>query len=244
MTEPAHHVIDTAHDGPLGQRWPVDQNDRQMQRPGRVQFGAGTVAACVLGDHMRDAMRREQHQVTRHLERPATNDDSRIRQRQRRGRPVDEAQQKKMLRLVCKGLEVAAADGEKNTGGFDRQRCDGGRDIWNRAPVVAGTREPGRALVANERNSSVCAGCDRIAAHLSCEGMRRVDDVRYAFAGEILDEAVDAAESACANGQRLRYRRGGAARIGIDGIDTSRGQRASNLPGFRRAAEKEDAQHG
>ena len=244
MTKPAHRVLDTVGKRPFGQDWTVDDNHGQLQRPGGVQLGAGAVTTGVLRNHMRNAVCREQHQIARHFEGPATKDDGAIRQRQWRFRPVDEAQQIKMLRLGGKGLEALTADGEKHADRLWRQRCDGGIDIRHIAPIVAGGCDPGRSREGDERRLGLRAGGHRVAADTRRERMCRVDDVRDALTGEILDEAVDAAKAACSHGERLRDRRRGAARIGISGVDAGRGPRTSDLPGFRRTAEKENAPHG
>ena len=243
MTKPAHHVVDSAGDRSFAQCWSVDQDDRQMQRARRIQFGAGAIAAGIFRNHMRDAVRGQQHQVGGHLEGTATNDDRRIRQRQRRFWPVDEAQQIKMLRRSGKGSDVAATDGEKNAGGRVWQRCGGGGDIRHGAPIVTGPRDPRRAFESDQCCSGLRTGGNRVAAHFSGKGMRGVDDVRDALGGEILDEAVDATKTAGAHGQRLRDRSGGSAGIGIDGIDVGRDERPGDLRRFGRAAEKENA-HG
>lgn len=82
-----------------------------------------------------------------------------------------------------------------------------------------------------------------MTAHFGSERMRRVDDMRDAFAADVVGQPAHAAKPADARRQRLIGGRAGAAAIGIDGIDAGARDLRGEQARIGRSAQNEGANH-
>ena len=142
MTEPLHHLGDALHPRPLGQLRSRDHDDGQAERTRGVDLGARAVAAGIAGDDPFDAARAHHLQLAVERERSARHDHIGI-ERQRRSRADRRT-------AACRRAAASRANGAmccrpmaRNT----RARCsgkrgDGGSDVRDLDPVVAGHSSP------------------------------------------------------------------------------------------------------
>lgn len=149
-----------------------------------------------------------------------------------------------MVRTGCKCSEVLPADRKKDAGPGFRQRRHGVVDVACMPPVVAGHRRPRRALERDVAHARPGTGEDRVAAHLRCEGMGRVDQVCDALGLKIPGEPVDATKAADARLDRLRRRPGSATGIRVHRRDACVRDDAREFTRLRRPTQQEDALHG
>ncbi len=244
MTEPAQDIAHRVRRVAFGHTRPFNHDDGQPERSRSVELGACACAASVLGDDVSDPMCSQHSLIRLRREGAAGKDDVDIRQRQRRRGCVDDAQQIEVLGLGRERREALPSDREKHARGLPRQRSDSSVDIGDATPVVTRLGLPLGPLEGDQWRSRRGAGVHRVAAHLRCERMCGVDDVRDLFVPKGGDEAVDTAEAADARGHRLAFGRRGAARIGVEARDTGSGERTREVSSFGRAAQEKDADHG
>ena len=244
MTEPAQHVVNVPRHVSFRQMRSVDQDNRHSKFARGHKLCPRPVAAGILGDHIVDAMRAQQAQVTLGCEGATCQHELRLRQRQRGGGRINETQQVGVLPPGGKGCEGLFADRQEYAGRRIWQSRNGSLGIAHVLPVFAGFCDPWRALAGDERRSGPGAREDGMTAHLRRKRMRSVDHVSDPLSLEITDEAVDPAETADARRQRLRGGHRRATCIGEGCCDAGIGQLAGDPARLARAAEKEDVCHG
>ncbi len=244
MIEPLHRICHCTGNVSFRQGGAVDQYDRQIKRPRRIQLGPRAHAACIFRHDMRDAMGLNQGEIILKGKRSARDDRYGIGHWQAVRRRINQAQQIMMLWPFGKGGQQLLADRQKHAGGRIWQGGGGGRHIRNRLPVITGFGPPWRAFQGDERDMGKGAGINRIAAHLRGKGMGGIDHMADLFSDQIIGQARNAAKAAHPQLQGLGNGRGGAAGIGKHSINARFGKGAGHLAGFGRAAQQKDADHG
>ncbi len=243
MTKPLHDLGHSFNALAWRNGRAVDQQDRNLQRAGGVQFGARAGAAGVLGNYELNAVAFQQIEVAFQREWATRDDGLRVWQRQGGGR-VDKAQQVAVLRMSGKGREILPTDGGENAGRLHRQGGKAGVEIGEVAPDVAGLGLPRPAFKGNEGGSGGGAGLDGMVAHLGGERVGGVDDMRDSFGLQIVDKAGCSTKATPALRQGLRQRITGATGVGIDRIHPGIGQRAGHQASLGGAAKQKDAHCG
>ena len=244
LGQPGHDLGGAAGDGARGDGRAVDQDDRQGKISGGGQLGFGPGATGVLGDDDVDAVVGQQRTVAFGGEGAPRDHGMGIGQGQGFGRWVDKAEKVVVLRGLGEGRKVLATDGEEDAARGLAQCGNGGFKVGDVGPVVAFTRQPGRAFEGDQGRSGFRASSDGVRAHLRGEGVGRVDDMSDGFGPEVGLQAFDAAKAADADRQGLGDGGFGATGVGIDGIHARSGEGAGHLRGFGGSAQKKDARHG
>lgn len=243
MTEPLHHLGDTFDRDPLGQLRPLDHDDGQAQLTRGIDLGARALPAGIARHDPRDAPRMHHLQFTGERERPARDDEIGIRQRQQRFGSINETERVGVLRLGRKRGDMLPANREEHPRGFDWQRRDGGGNVGNLDPVIAGALFPRLAFQRDQRRLHLRAGGQRVTADLRCKGMGRIDHMRELFLPDNIGKSVRTAEATNTHGQRLIGRNLRSAGIGIDRVKPRRRDLRRQPIGFARSAQDESA-HG
>lgn len=242
--QPGHDLGCAAGDGARRDGRAVDQDDRQVKVAGGSQLGLGPGATGILGDDDVDAVVGQQGAVAFGGEGAPCDDRFGLRQGQRFGRRVDEAQEIVVLRGLREEAKVLATDGKEDSARGLAKGRDGGFKVGDMGPVVLRSGDPGRAFEGDQGRAGFPAGDHGVRAHLRGEGMRRVDHMGDGFGLDIGLEAFGAAEAAHADRQGLGDRGFGATGVGIDGVHLRLRQDAGHVRGFGCSAQDEDARHG
>ncbi len=244
MSEPVENLRHAAAHPPGGNPGPVDEDHRQPEGTRGVELGPRGLAARILGNNEVDTVLAHQREIVRQGERAARYQYLGVGQGQRGGRFVDKPQQIEVLRLVGKGGEILAADGEEYARGGLGQGGNRRSNIGDQGPRVAGGGDPRRAFQGAQRNARFAARSHGVGAHLRGKRMGCVDHVGDAGFAQIIDQARNAAEAADPCRQRLRARHPGPSSVGERRVGTGVGKRAGELGRLGGAAEKKDAGHG
>ena len=244
MIQPGHDLSQGARHLPRSLPCrPLDQNHRQTQGTGRIQFCPPAASASILGDQMRNAMHLHQCAIPGLVKWPARDYSFRIGQGQASHR-INQPQQVMVLRLCGKGRQMLPADGQKDPDGCVGQSRNRAGDVLHNMPVIARFRHPCRTLEPDQRHACCYTGQGRIPTHLGCERMGRIDHVADILCPQIGRQPLCSAKAAHAHRDRLDHRGSGAAGIGIHGIKARRCQHTGEFTGLRRATEQKDAFHG
>lgn len=244
MTDPVHHLGEGGKTWAVGQGGPIDHDDRQAKVAGGGQFGLGTAAAGVLGDHDLDAVVAHQGQVLRDHKGATRDHNVNMGQGQRIGRRVHQTEQIVVLGHRGKTVQVLTANGQKYPCGGEGQGESGVVQSRHLGPLVAGARLPGWPLESSQRQAELGAGRGGISAHFGGKGVGGVDHMADGFVAQIGGQARHTTKTANPLGQGLCHRIGSAAGIGKHGVDARIGQGLGKLAGLGRAAEQKDAAHG
>ena len=244
MSQPFHHRINAAHQGAWRRLRAGDHDHRQAKRAGCIQLGPRTLAACVLGDDMRDAVGLHQADIVGQRERAAQDDSMRVRQRKAIGR-IDQAQKIVEVWPGRKPLQPLPSDGEEDARRSGWQGNHGGSKIANLGPAVALDCLPRRAFQRDQGQIECCAGRDGVAAHLAGEGVGGVNHRRDCVLAQIVRQPADTAKPSDPRRQGLLHGRLGASGVGIDGRDARICQAAREQAGLGCAAKQKDGgRHG
>lgn len=243
MIEPLHHFSDTFDRKPLGQSRPLDHDDGQAQLTRGIDLGARALPAGIARHDPSDAPRKQHLAFACERERPARDDEIGIRQRQRTSRSINETEREGMLRPGRKRRDMLPANREEHPGSFGWQRRDGGGNVSNLDPVIAGGLFPWLAFQRDQRRIQLRAGCQRITADLRCKGMGRIDHMRELFLPDNIGKSVRTAEASDTHGQRLIGRNLRSTGIGIDRLKPRRRDLRRQPIGVARSAQDENA-HG
>lgn len=244
MTEPRHHVIDSAGHGSVSNCGSGNHDHGQVQAAGGLQLCQSAAAARVFGDDMGDGVGAHQVDVGFNGKRAAIKDDFGIRQGQRIVGRIDKTQQVEMLRLGRKEGKCLLADGEENAGGFRGQGGDGGFSIGDMVPVIALLRRPFRAFVGDQRGVGHPARLNRVAADLGGKWVCGIDDMGDFGVEYVVGETLHTAVAAQSGGQGLPDRVGGASGIGKYGVDACVGESVGKRRCLGCATQKKDAHYG
>lgn len=244
VLQPAQRVLHGVYRFARWHRWALDQDDWAAEVACCLQLGPSAAAARVFGHDPFNAVLPQQRQVARHGKRAALHHHVPLRWRQGQA-AVDHAQQPPVLRGVLqKGLNVLAADGQKDAPGLWGQGRECARHVGHPYPAVARLGLPRGALQGKQGRASGGAGFDGVQAYLHGKRVCGVDDVCDAFAVYEGAQPCHAAKATDAGGQGLRQRVGGTAGVREDGIDSGDGQGLRQLAGLAGTAQQENAWHG
>lgn len=243
MTKPVHDLVHAFHPHPVGHFRPRDHDHGQTQFTGGVDLGARTHSAGIAGDDPLDTPRTHHVQFAGKGERSARNDEISIWQRERPFGGVDEAERVSVLRPRRKRRDVLPPDGKKHARGLFRQDRDGGCDIIDLDPDIAGRFRPWLTLQCDQRRCRCRASRHCIAADLGCKGMGRVNHMRETLLPDSIGKTVGAAEAASSRRQRLIDWHLRSSGVGIDRVDTRSRNSGRQQIRFARSAQDEDA-HG
>lgn len=219
MTEPAHHLGDGFDGLPRRNEWPAHHHHRQRQLARGLDFCRRGIATGVLGHHDLDAVFCQHGIVGGAAKRPAGHDQLRVGKRQRRPRRIDQPDQITVLRMRGENIETLPPDAEKHPARRRAERFGRSLQIIDLDPAIAGRAPPGLALQRQQRQAGQGASSDRVGTHLRGERMRGVDNAGDLFGAKIVDEAIDAAETAEPPGNRRPRRAFGTAGIRQDRVE-------------------------
>ncbi len=244
MSEKRHNLGHAMGNAARRQSRPVDQDHRNPEASGGIQFRPRTGAAGILGDYEVHTAGFQKFPVALLRERAARDHRLGVRQRQPALRRIDQPQNVVMPGLRGEGRQVLATDGKEDASGFLGQSRDSSGEVGDMSPVIAFACLPRRALIGAKRRIRVCTGGNCIPAHLGREGMGRIHHMGYAFGAQICGKAIGTTETADAGRQGLFHGGVGAPGIGKDGINALGREVAGKLACLTGAAEKKDACHG
>lgn len=221
---------------------PFDHDHRQGKSSRRLDLGVGRQAAGILGNEDLDLFIRQQAFLGGAVEWSASPQEPQIGWQALWIGRLDHTGEIVVLRRGGKGMQLLAAEAEKDAARCRSERQSGSRRRWNDLPAIASLRIPWRTHEGGEWHAGAGAGEDGVRRHLIGIGMRRVDDRIDGVLAEEVDEAIDTAEAADSRRDRLRFGRGRPAgererrfEARVAGKFLGKGGR------FRRAAEDEDA---
>ena len=237
-----HRFLDGSGTMAVARRRPLDQHDGQAEDARGDDLAVCGVPAGILADD--DVHAAVPQQVHLRLDGEGTAckqvfDMGRIQRRRDR---VDAAHEIMVLRRGVEGLGLLPADGEEDAARLFAQRRHGLGDRGDARPAVAFRFLPAEALQPEKGNAGRAACSAGIGGNLPCEGMGGVDEEIDGLAAKMGRKPLGAAEAAaahryglgrgveCAAGERQRDREIGSA-----------GKPRRKVPGFRRAAQYEDA---
>lgn len=241
--DPTHHLIDLSENGSNGQGWPIDENDRKSQNPGRLQLCFGPCTTRILGNDMGDTVDLQKRQVIRHRKGSAVDDGASVRQGQCAFGSINKSQKIMVLRLSGETGQVQLADRQKDPRRDVGQGVDGPFHSRHRLPIIAWPGNPGRAFERAQPGAGQGAGLNRVAAHPVRERVGGVDHMRYPLGADIVGKPFHPAEPTDTGEQRLCRRVVGAASIGKDRIHPRLGQGAGQMRGFGGATKQKEARH-
>ena len=244
MIDPRQHIGDVMDGLRLWHGGAVDHEDRQAERPRRVDLGASPLPSGIFGDHQIDPVIPHQGKIAVQRERAAVDQQMMVRQRRRHIGRIDEAQQIMMLRLGGKGFDMHAAERQHDAPGRAVERADSARDVGGMSPAVALPRLPCRAGEHEMRNARITRGGGGIGAHRRGEGVGRVDEVGELFRLQKRGQSGSAAKAADAHRHRLGTRISGASGIAQHGAFAALGKGFCQRARFGRAAKDQDMAHG
>ena len=244
MIDPAQHRGDVVHVDPIGQRRPIDHDDRQPQVARGNQFSLRTDAARILAYEQVDTFRLQQRAVGLFCERTAINDEPVVGQRDGVVGVIDETQQIMMLGLRGERGNVHPPQRQHDAARLAGQRRHCAGDVGYAVPPVALPDCPTGPGQRDVRDARLPCGGDGVGAHLRSEGVRRVDQMSDAHVPEVGGEPWDAAETADAHRNRLHLGHLHATGIAERRADATFRQRGRQRARFGRTAEDQDVRHG
>ncbi len=208
-----------------------------------IQLGARARAARILGDDHLDAVFAQQGQFARRREGAAIHDQMMVGPGRRRG-GIDEAQQVEMLRGLGKVADGLAAKCQEHARRVGAERSDRLFGIRHADPAITGAFHPFGSGQREQRHARPLRRRNRIGADPRGEGVGRVDQMRHAFALQVIGQPLDPAEPADAYRDRLGAGVLGAARIAQHRAYPALRQRGGQRARLGRAAEQKDMAHG
>ena len=239
--EPHRGLLDTGSERGVGFSRAGHHDDGKAERAGRVELGAGGVAAGILGDENIDPAGLQKFELVR-VGVGASGEDRLSAGRQAGGR-VDAAGDVVVLRGVGEWGEVVAAYREQDALGGVAEEADGLADVGGVLPSVARLGGPLGAAETQERRAGDACGLVGVGGDPAGEWMGGVDQGVVAIAGEVVGQALGAAEATGAPGDGRQGRGCGDAGEREHGGDALIGrEETGQRGGFRRAAEDENGQ--
>jgi hypothetical protein len=230
--------------GPGRYKWTSDHDYRQVQRTRCFDLRNGGATARVLRHNDLNAMLAKELDVALHCERTRRLKDGYIRQLRGRGWFIDDANE---VSVVRRGFEVGKCKTPNCTEDVPRIRSDrlhSGGNGGRFDPIVAVPLHPRGSFDSQKWRPRDLTSFNRVAAHLTCEGMRCVDHEIDPILEQEAGETVHTSEAACSNREGLKARLSSAAGQRQDGFEARIGRkRTCQGARFRRPPEKEDA-HG
>ncbi|SPH23783.1 hypothetical protein DEA8626_02853 [Defluviimonas aquaemixtae] len=243
MSEKRHNPVNIACDASGRHGRPVDQDDWNLVKPRRIEFGPGARAAGVFRDDQVNPMVDQKPQILCLGKRATRDEGVRIGQGQRSFRRIDKPQKIMVLGLRTKGREVLLADGEEDASWRIGKCVDSRANIRDVTPFIARPRRPRFAFKGAKRRAGFSAGGSRVAAHLDGEWVRRVYDMRESCGPDVFSQPSGSAKATNPRRQGLCPGRFGASGIGKDSLHSRICQTPCKSARFGRAAEEKDAGH-
>jgi len=219
MTEPAQNIRDAFDFFPRGNQGTAHHHHRQSEIARGLDLGVRRIAAGIARDHDVDAMIDQDRAVAGESEWSTRHDDFRIPQRQRPARRIDQPDQIEMLRMRGEQLEMLPPDAEKYPARRRAQGISRRGDVVNFDPAIGRHALPGSPLKRQQWHIGHNTGRGRVRTDLSRERVGGIDDAHDFFRTDIVDQAIDAAKTADAPGNRRQRRIFGAAGIGQHRIE-------------------------
>lgn len=242
--KPGKRILDIMGFSPPGNGGPVDHDDRQAKRAGRVNLGPRPGSPGVFRNDDLNAMRPHQRKITLKVKRAARDDRLRLWQRERPWR-INQAQEVIMLRLAGESGEIHAPDCEEHTLRRTFQSRRRRINIRHSNPAIPLPRHPWRAGQGQQRDTCPLTGGNGIGAHLSGE---RMCSVNHMADGVILQpgcQAFNPAKSANTHWQGLRSRVFHPPREADGRLHPARGKDAAQLHRLTRAPQQQEVHlHG
>lgn len=242
MSQPVQKLIDRRQLVPGWQTRAVDHQDGHIQRPRGIQLGARTRAARVLRYNQFGAVVFHQLNITFNREGPTRDHYISVGQRYS-FRFIDQSQQIMMLRLRREILQMHSTHSQKNAPNGTVKRRNSCRDIRHMLPAIALLRAPSRSGQSGKRNIRHFARSYGVGAHLCCEGVRCVHNMRDGVIADVFGQPVDSSEPTHANRERLRTRIVHAPGVRVDCVHPPFGKAAGQGVGLGRAAKKQEFGH-
>jgi len=243
MTEKAQHLHEAGRAWSIGQSRPGDHDDGKAELPGGFDLGDCAGPSGIAGDDPFDLPRAHEITIAFNRKGAARNNDAGVRQRQRGIGRIGQSHSVAVLRSCGERLKMPPANGQEDPGASCGERRDGGCQIIDIDPVVAGRPGPGRALQRDQRRAGHGARRHRISAHLERERMRGVDDMGDPMLADVIGQAARAAKPTDAGRQRLRGGRLGAAGVGIGRVKMKLRDSLRETVGVAGSAQDEGARH-
>lgn len=203
--DPVEDSLDVMRHCARGQWGAVDHQHRQVQAACRNQLGLCPAAPRVFGDNQVYVMGAHQSFIRGSVKRAAIKDDVVIGQRWRGVRRIDKAQKVVVLGLRSEGGQVQPAQRQQDAPGRAVEGLERGGNIGDALPSVAGLWRPGRAGQCQKGRAGQLRGFYRMGAHLCCERMRGVHQMRDGVVAQIGSQTINAAKAADAHRHRLGF---------------------------------------
>lgn len=246
MANGGQSIFDIRHCVAVTAWWPVDHDNRYVERTRRLDLAVGCLATGVFRHDHVDAVVVEHRDFIVERKRPARGYVSRLWHRERRFDRIDAAYKISVLRCRLKRQKLLPTKCEKSVFRLGAERSDSSLDIYNSLPIVAMHGHPRRARQCYQRNPGTPRGLNSIGGNSCRVGMGRVQEQVETFRTKEIGKPLCPTETANTDGNGLLDRIFRAASHGqqnpVAGIFCKpTGQNA----GIRRAAENENgACHG
>lgn len=242
MSQPVQNLRNCRHLDPLRHFRSVDHQNRQTQRPRRIQLGTRTAAAGVFRDHQLRAMTLQQGAVVSFGKRPARHDDLCVRQGHCVGL-IHKPQQVMVLGLDCEVLNMHPANCQEYPLRRASQRLNRCSDIRHMPPRIARLSGPGRSRQRRQRNLRFATRFNRISAHLGCKRMGGVYYMGDVILTNVSGQTFGSTKTAHPYWQWLRARFVDATGIRVNRRNPLFGNGFGQGVGLCRAAEDQEVWH-
>ncbi len=237
---PCKDIVGGRQFEPLGLGWAVDHYDRKVQRAGGGELGVSTCSAGVFGDDEVDFVGLHQGFVGGFGKRAAIHNDLGLRQRKGRFGRVDKAQKVAVLRVWREVGQMHPPHGEHDIAGGTVKGRNGGGNVGDMGPVIAGLRGPWGTREGSERHVCSLGGGNGIMAHPGGEGVCGVDQMGDLVVAQESGEAIRPAKAADTLRQWLAHGAVDAAREADGALQAYLGHRAGEGRGLGRAAKDQE----
>lgn len=244
MIEPRERILHLCDGRDVGQGGPAQHDDGDAEGARCGDLAQNRIATAVLGDDEFDAMFLEKRDFISLAEGPAPKDVLCIRYLEWRVERIDAADQIMVLRRRLEDTDLVPPDGEEHPARQSTQRRYRVIGILHFDPLVAGACRPCRTFERDDRDFRACRRHRRMRRDGVGIGMGGINQHVDALRGQIVREAVGAAETANPHWHRLggRMRRAAGKRKRYLKIGSPR-EAAGQLPRLVGAAEYEYMPH-
>lgn len=194
--KPRHRLISIEQRINATDRRAPDHHHRNLQHPRGLDLGVGGRSAAVLGHDDLNAFLPHQLRLFTREEGATREDKPVLGQRHNVGRPINSANNIKVLRRGGERGELQAAMGQKNPAWHLAERSNGGLGIVSGDPPVAVLLFPGGPGERNQGNSSALASLGRVFRNAYSERMGSIDHRINPLREEKIVESIDPAKAA------------------------------------------------
>lgn len=242
--EPRKSVFHGRCARPGGNGGAAYHHDREVQHTGRFDLGDCCAPAGILGDDHVDAMLAKKPGIARRSEWTLCLDQGESRQIGKAGGTVDQADDVAMLRRGLEVPEKQASDGREDDAGRRSKSSDRTGHIGHLHPEIVFPSHPRGPFHRNKGNARLSGRSDGIAAHPCRKRMGGIDQEVDIFVAQEVREALRPAETAGANRNRLRARRGRAAGEREQRLESSVCREGFGEPARFARSSKDEETHG